>query len=88
MLRSAYVYRMQNHRDVINLWPTQADLARDLGIDGSIVRMWTKAGKIPPKRYDEVTAAAKRRGFPGVTYAFLSSTRPKKDTPHGGQGRQ
>lgn len=36
------------------------------------VREWHAKNHIPPKWFDHVVAAAKRRGFEGVTFAGLS----------------
>ena len=66
---------MRTFADVINLWPSAADLAEDLTILGVptkkvTARAWRKNG-IPGAYWDHVCKAAKRRGFRGVTRTLL-----------------
>lgn len=58
---------MQSHRDIIALWPSAADLARDLAVPGDNVRKWKAHNRIPGWHFADLIAAAERRGFQGVT---------------------
>lgn len=67
-----------SHLDIIALWPTPTDLARDLRIiQAPAVRHWKRTGHIPPNRFDLVIEAAKKRGFKGVTYPVLAAGAPR-----------
>ena len=63
---------MRSHRDIINLWPSAADLARDLDIPGDNVRKWKFHNRIPGWFFSKLEAAAARRGIEGVTVKGLS----------------
>lgn len=43
-----------------HIWPTVADLARDLGLPYPTVQSWDRRG-IPPRRYPAIVRAAKAR---------------------------
>ena len=47
--------------DVFDIWPTTADMARDLGMPYPTVASWRQRG-IPAARDADVIAAAGRRG--------------------------
>lgn len=69
---------MKTHLDIMNLWPSTKAMADDLPVPTprETVRRWKRVGHIPPTRYDDVIAAAAKRGFKGVTYPLLANTRP------------
>lgn len=57
---------------VIELWPSAAELGRDLGgVMDVTARAW-KARGIPGEYWEGVVAAAARRGFAAVTLELLS----------------
>jgi hypothetical protein len=69
----------KTHRDVMDLWPSSGALARDVTesttvrpVSRQAARQWWRVNAIPPVHYDSVVAAAKHRGFDGVTYAVLA----------------
>lgn len=45
----------------LEIWPTWAELAKDIGAPYPTVNSWAQRG-IPPRRFREVIAAAKDRG--------------------------
>lgn len=49
------------HADIVNLWPSAADLARDIGADKEAVRKWRQRGSIPARYHRAVLAAAEKR---------------------------
>ncbi len=49
---------MQN---LSHIWPTSADLARDLGLPYPTVSAWRARG-IPARRFADIVRAARRRG--------------------------
>lgn len=68
---------LASFRDVIDLWPTRAALVRDLKDHGGAttdapVYDWHHEDRIAEKWFDPLIAAAKHRGFEGVTYAALA----------------
>ena len=57
-------------RDLVNLWPTRADLAKDvnlafptLGVTTAQVHKWAEKGSIPSKYHFPVLQAGRQRGF-------------------------
>lgn len=57
---------------IMDLWPSLAELARDVGVDEHRPRMWKHRGVIPPRHWPAVVNAAEARGFDGVTADRLS----------------
>jgi len=50
-----------NHRQIIELWPTVADLARDLKIDSARVYKWHERQRIPPEFWITMIEFARNR---------------------------
>lgn len=50
-------------KNLSHIWPSAADLARDLKLPYPTVASWGVRGGIPPRRWAAVVAAAKARGF-------------------------
>lgn len=48
--------------DIINLWPTMADFARDVGEARACVKGWRIRNSIPARYHLQVVAAADRHG--------------------------
>jgi transcriptional regulator with XRE-family HTH domain len=48
---------------IINLWPSMAELARDMGIPQGNVGAWKRYNSIPSKYDLKLVASAKARGF-------------------------
>ena len=59
--------------DIIRLWPTLAEFARDIGIKPSHAGTMLVRGTIPPSHWSRVVAAAAERGLSTVTLDALSS---------------
>jgi hypothetical protein len=69
--------RLTTFADIIELWPSAAELARDLNeVKDITVRAW-KARGIPAQYWDEVVASAHRRGFDQVSVEMLSALAAK-----------
>lgn len=52
------------HKDVISLWPSAPELAKDLGHATPYrVQKWVARNRIPPDHWRAVVTAASRRGF-------------------------
>lgn len=49
--------------DVMALWPSIAELARDIGEPYETVRKWKVRGSIPAAYWVAITTAAAKRGF-------------------------
>lgn len=60
------------HAQIINLWPTIADFASDIGVGYEAAKAMRRRGSIPPGYWVRTVEAATRRGFPGVDYQRLA----------------
>lgn len=56
---------------IFDLWPSMAELARDLGEKEVTVRAWKRRGSIPANRHVAVVEAADRRGL-GLSFEALA----------------
>lgn len=73
--------KFSTFRDVIELWPRRAALARFIpATSASAVRSWWSMDFIPEKKFMAVVAAAETCGFEGVTYSMLAGLRPGRAT--------
>lgn len=57
--------------DIIGLWPSMADLGRDLGLPYPTVAAWKQRGSIPVAYWRELVGAAHQRGFRDVNAEML-----------------
>ena len=57
------------HLAIIDLWPSGAVLASDVGSTADAVKKWRKRG-IPPKHFASVVKAARKRRY-GVSLSDL-----------------
>jgi len=62
---------MQNVADVFTAWPSDADLARDIGLSYSTVSAWKQRGSIPVAYWLPVIRAARKRRHPEITANLL-----------------
>lgn len=79
-------------RDVLDLWPDRAELAKRLGVGArgrpitpAHLRVWYQRNRISPKYFDRLISAARACGYEEVTYPLL--TRLWKAIPHHRLGR-
>ncbi len=63
---------MQTVADIYALWPSVADLARDLGVTYPTVSAWKQRGSIPPHYWRAMVGAAQRRGQRKLTLEVLA----------------
>jgi hypothetical protein len=47
---------------VFDLWSTQVEMARDVGVQWQACAKWSQRKRIPPEAWDAVIAAVKRKG--------------------------
>lgn len=47
---------------IFGLWPTQVEMAREVGVEWQACAKWSQRKRIPPEAWDAVIAAAKRKG--------------------------
>lgn len=63
--------------DVFSIWPTLAEMARDLGAPYPTVQSWHRRGGIPIRRFPDVVAAARKRGsdltMEGLVALYIAS---------------
>ena len=62
---------MQNVADVFAAWPSDADLARDIGLSYSTVSAWKQRGSIPVAYWLPIIRAARKRKHPEITADLL-----------------
>lgn len=62
---------MDSVDDIIGLWPSMADLGRDLGLPYPTVAAWKQRGSIPVTYWRELVRAAQQRGYHEVTADLL-----------------
>lgn len=62
---------MQSVADIFALWPSDADVARDIGMSYPTVSSWKQRGSIPVAYWRPLIRAARRRGHAEVTEALL-----------------
>jgi hypothetical protein len=73
---------MKRISDVFSLWPTDADLGRDVGMPYPAVSAWKQRGSIPAAYWRDIIRAARRRGHPEITAELLvdlHAREPKAD---------
>jgi hypothetical protein len=63
---------MQTVSSLSELWPSDADLARDIGVPYSTVSAWKQRQSIPAAYWQDLVRAAKARGIKGVTADVLT----------------
>lgn len=63
----------QTFVDVIDLWPSRPELARDLGFTIGRVQKWADRNKIPPEHWNILIKAAGKRGYWQVTPRRLTT---------------
>ena len=59
------------HSDILNLWPSLTDLARDMGKPIPTVGNWKSRNRIPMEYWVRLVRAAARRDIP-LTYGQLA----------------
>jgi len=47
---------------IFDLWPTQVEMAREVGVEWQACAKWSQRKRIPPESWDAVIAAARRKG--------------------------
>lgn len=58
--------------ELIGLWPSKSEFARDIHVNPTHVGTMLVRGSIPPKHWTRVVDAAKKRDLPEVTTDLLS----------------
>ncbi|MDJ0631075.1 MAG: hypothetical protein QNJ44_22650 [Rhodobacter sp.] len=73
-------------RELVNLWPTRAELARDISAVSPLieatthqVHKWAENGSIPSKYQSAVLRAATERGFPVTAELLITLHSPRED---------
>jgi hypothetical protein len=77
---------MRTVAEIFTAWPTDADLARDIGVRYPTISAWKQRGSIPPAYWRDIIRAARQRGHPELTadlLAELHARKPALDAPSG-----
>jgi hypothetical protein len=61
----------ESHRQIIDLWPVKAQLARELGVKYGVLKQWYHRGRIPADYWVKIVNAAHEIDQP-VTYKLLA----------------
>lgn len=72
---------MNELSDVFGIWPSLAQMARDIGKDYQTVAKWAQRNRIPPESWDLVIVAASRKEI-SLTPGLLNAL----NTPRGQAG--
>lgn len=75
---------MQNVAEIFAVWPSDADLARDIGLSYPTVASWKQRGSIPVAYWRPIIHAARKRRHPEITADLLlelHAREPKGDSP-------
>lgn len=68
---------IKSHREIIDLWPNDASLSKDLGVSWGLVRKWRERNNIPAAHWDNLLIAGKNRDFP-ISLDLLLKTMKKR----------
>lgn len=74
---------MESFADVIAAWPSQIDLAEDVGVNPKLVAVWKFRNAVPSAYWDRLITGAGRRGIRGVTLELLSGFERNRVAPAG-----
>lgn len=69
---------MRSVLDIFALWPSDAELGRDIGLRYNTVSAWKQRGSIPGAYWRDLVRAAQRRGHFGVTAEILADLHARK----------
>lgn len=75
---------MKSHRDIIDLWPSPSirSFADDLGLKYSTAQVMRYRNSISSDHWAAVVAAARSRGFAGITMELLAALKNAGGKPH------
>jgi len=63
---------MNSFADIIDLWPSAVELARDIGVSPGNVRAMKRLDSISAKYFVAIVAAAHYRGYEAVSYELMA----------------
>ena len=78
-----YMNGMQDHGDIVNLWPDAVVMAKEIGVDSALTRQWRHRGRIPVEYWERVVIAGKARRF-RISYQTMMRLNPS----HGSSSRR
>ncbi|OJU37177.1 MAG: hypothetical protein BGN94_08175 [Rhizobiales bacterium 68-8] len=61
------------HSDLINLWPTLADFAADIGVEYGTAKAMRRRSSVPSEYWLSMVRSADGRGIAGVTLEALAA---------------
>ena len=62
---------MSGIADIFSVWPSDADLGRDIGVSYPTVSAWKQRGSIPAAYWRDIIRAARKRNHPEITAELL-----------------
>jgi hypothetical protein len=72
---------MLSHRQIIELWPSRADFARELDVSYQTARQWYARDGIPVRYWQAVVLAAKSRGLAQISLEVLVASKADLRSP-------
>ena len=72
------IMSIKSHKDIVALWPTVATFGSEIGVSTFTALQMNKRNSIGPDYWFAVVAAAKTRGFEGITIELLLRLRPRR----------
>lgn len=76
---------MRTVQDILDRWPSAAELARRLGLDPIVVQRWRSRGRIPGEYDVALVERALLDGFV-LSYEDLAQARANSNIDHDGRG--
>src|SRR5215468_1431799 len=71
-------YVMQNVSEIFAAWPSDAELARDIGVPYPTISAWKQRASIPAAYWWHIIRAAVQRGHPEITADLLARLHARK----------
>lgn len=71
---------MNSHREIIELWSSRADLAREVGVDYQTARQWHLRNSIPSEYWCDLVRVAQERGLDQISVDLLATIKAAERT--------
>lgn len=72
---------MKSISEVFSVWPSDADLGRDIGVSYPTVSSWKQRGSIPAAYWRDIIRAACKRNHPEITADLLVDIHAREPQP-------
>jgi len=62
---------MEGFRDVIDMWPTRTELAKDCQVSEQVVHKWHMRNSVDSKHWSDLLSSAKKRHLSSINAELL-----------------